>query len=288
MAKVAVVGLGAMGSRIAQRLLAAGHDLVVWNRSAEKTAPFVAVESPAQAAQRADAVFVMVSDPQAVREVTEDADGILAGARPGTTVIQMSTVGPADISRLASSLPEGVELLDAPVLGSLSEVEGGTLRVFAGGSPDLVERWTPVLSSLGSVLHVGPVGLGTAAKLVANSTLLGALAVLGEALALGQKLGLPPGTTFEVLAATPLAAQAERRREAFETGEYPVRFALALALKDAELISGAGDGMDFKVAEAVREWFVKAVEDGAGEDDYSSILTEIAPSGQSDASDLSD
>ena len=276
MAKVAVVGLGAMGSRIAQRLLAAGHDLVVWNRSAEKTAPFVAVESPAQAAQRADAVFVMVSDPEAVREVTEGADGILAGARPGTTVIQMSTVGPADISRLASSLPEGVELLDAPVLGSLSEVEGGTLRVFAGGSPDLVERWTPVLSSLGSVLHVGPVGLGTAAKLVANSTLLGALAVLGEALALGQKLGLPPETTFEVLAATPLAAQAERRREAFETGEYPVRFALALALKDAELISAAAEGADLKVAEAVRDWFAEAVGEGAGEDDYSSILACIA------------
>lgn len=276
MAKVAVVGLGAMGSRIAQRLLAAGHDLVVWNRSAEKTAPFVAVESPAQAAQRADAVFVMVSDPEAVREVTEGADGILAGARPGTTVIQMSTVGPADISRLASSLPEGVELLDAPVLGSLSEVEGGTLRVFAGGSPDLVERWTPVLSSLGSVLHVGPVGLGTAAKLVANSTLLGALAVLGEALALGQKLGLSREATFEVLSATPLAAQAERRREAFETGEYPTRFALALALKDTELISAAAEGADLKVAEAVRDWFAEAVGEGAGEDDYSSILACIA------------
>ena len=140
MAKVAVVGLGAMGSRIAQRLLDTGHDLVVWNRSAEKTAPFVAVESPAQAAQKADAVFVMVSDPQALREVTEGADGILAGAGPGTTVIQMSTVGPADVARLASSLPEGVELLDAPVLGSLSEAEGGTLRVFAGGSPELVEQ----------------------------------------------------------------------------------------------------------------------------------------------------
>ncbi len=238
MASVAVVGLGAMGSRIAQRLLDAGHDLVVWNRSAEKTAPFVAVDTPAQAAEKADAVFVMVSDPQALREVTEGADGILAGARPGTTVIQMSTVGPADVARLASSLPEGVELLDAPVLGSLSEAEGGTLRVFAGGSPDLVEKWTPVLSSLGPVLHVGPVGAGTAAKLVANSTLLGALAVLGEALALGQKLGLSPEATFEVLSATPLAAQAERRREAFETGEYPRRFALALALKDAELISG--------------------------------------------------
>ena len=287
MAKVAVVGLGAMGSRIAAQLAAAGHDLVVWNRSAQKTGPFVAADSPAQAAREADGVFVMVSDPRALREVTEGPDGILAGASPGTTVIQMSTVGPADVDRLAASLPDGVELLDAPVLGSLSEAEGGTLRVFAGGSRDLVEKWTPVLSSLGTVLHVGPVGAGTAAKLVANSTLLGVLSVLGEALALGRKLGLSQEAAFEVLAATPLAAQAERRREAFETGEYPVRFALALGLKDAELIRAAAGGLDLKVAEAAREWFAEAVEKGAGEDDYSSILAHIAASGQSDASSSS-
>jgi 3-hydroxyisobutyrate dehydrogenase len=286
MAKVAVVGLGAMGSRIARRLVDAGHDLVAWNRSVEKAARFVAVATPAQAAQQSDAVFVMVSDPRALREVTEGPDGILAGARPGTTFIQMSTVGPADVARLASSLPEGVALLDAPVLGSLSEAEAGKLRVFAGGSSELVEKWTPVLSSLGSVLHVGPVGAGTAAKLVANSTLLGALGVLGEALALAQKLELSPEATFEVLSATPLAAQAERRREPFETGEYPVRFALALALKDAELISAAAGGIDLKVATAVRDWFEEAVGEGAGEDDYSSILAHIA-SYVSDASSSS-
>jgi 3-hydroxyisobutyrate dehydrogenase len=286
MAKVAVVGLGAMGSRIARRLEDAGHELVVWNRSAEKAAPFVAVGTPAQAAQQSDAVFVMVSDPGALREVTDRPDGLLAGARPGTTLIQMSTVGPADVARLASSLPEGVALLDAPVLGSLSEAEAGKLRVFAGGSSELVEKWTPVLSSLGSVLHVGPVGAGTAAKLVANSTLLGALGVLGEALALAQKLELSPEATFEVLSATPLAAQAERRREPFETGEYPVRFALALALKDAELISAAAGGIDLKVATAVRDWFEEAVGEGAGEDDYSSILAHIA-SYVSDASSSS-
>jgi 3-hydroxyisobutyrate dehydrogenase-like beta-hydroxyacid dehydrogenase len=277
MAKVAVVGLGAMGSRIARRLVDAGHDVVAWNRSVEKAAPFVAVATQAQAAQQSDAVFVLVSDPRALREVTDGSDGILAGAAPGTTVIQMSTVGPADVAHLASSLPEGVELLDAPVLGSLSEAEAGKLRVFAGGSSELVEKWTPVLSALGSVLHVGPVGAGTAAKLVANSTLLGALGVLGEALALAQKLELSSETTFEVLSATPLAAQAERRREPFETGEYPVRFALALALKDAELISAAAGGIDLKVAAAVKDWFAEAVEAGAGEDDYSSILARIAP-----------
>jgi 3-hydroxyisobutyrate dehydrogenase-like beta-hydroxyacid dehydrogenase len=283
MSIVAVVGLGAMGSRIAQRLLDAGHELVVWNRSAEKAEPLVergavAVDTPAEAAQRADAVVLMVSDPQALREVTEGADGVLAGATPGTTLIQMSTVGPSDVAQLASSLPEAVELLDAPVLGSISEVEAGTLKVFAGGSAELVEKWTPVLSSLGTVLHVGPVGAGSAAKLVANSTLFGVLSVLGEALALAEKLWLSQEVTFEVLSTTPIAAQAERRREAFETAEYPRRFALELALKDANLISAAAEGIDLKVAVAVRKWFAAAVEDRAGQDDYSSILTQIVSS----------
>jgi 3-hydroxyisobutyrate dehydrogenase-like beta-hydroxyacid dehydrogenase len=284
MSAIAVIGLGAMGSRIAERLLDAGHELIVWNRSAEKAVPLVesgavAVDTPAEAARRADAVLVMVSDPQALREVTQGPEGVLAGARQGTTLIQMSTVGPSDVAQLASSLPEGVDLLDAPVLGSLSEAEGGKLRVFAGGTADLVEKWTPVLSSLGQVLHVGPVGAGTAAKLVANSTLLGVLGVLGEALALAEKLGLSREATFEVLSATPLSAQAERRREAFESGAYPRRFALALALKDAEVISRAAEGVDLKVAEAVRQWFAEAVEEGAAEDDYSSILAHIVSSG---------
>jgi len=265
-----------MGSRIAHRLSEAGHDLVVWNRSPEKAAGLIAVNSPAEAAQQADAVFLMVSDPQALREVTEGPEGVLAGATPGTTLIQMSTVGPSDVARLASSLPQEVELLDAPVLGSLSEAEAGTLKVFAGGSDDLVEKWTPVLASLGPVLHVGPVGAGSAAKLVANSTLLGVLGVLGEALALAEELGLSRETTFEVLSTTPVAAQAERRREPFESGEYPLRFALELALKDANLISAAAEGMDLKVARAARQWFAEAAEAGAGEDDYSSILAYIA------------
>jgi len=267
-----------MGSRIAHRLVEAGHDLVVWNRSPEKAAGLVATNSPAEAAQQADAVFLMVSDPQALLEVTAGPDGVLAGATPGTTLIQMSTVGPSDVTRLASSLPEGVELLDTPVLGSISEAEAGTLKVFAGGSAELVEKWTPVLSSLGPVLHVGPVGAGTAAKLVANSTLFGVLSVLGEALALAEKLGLSQEVRFEVLSTTPITAQAERRREAFETGEYPRRFALELALKDANLISAAAEGIDLKVAEAVRKWFAEAVEDRAGQDDYSSILAQIVSS----------
>lgn len=283
MAKVAVVGLGAMGSRIAARLLDAGHDVVVWNRSPEKAGPLVErgasrADSPAATAREAEAVLVMVADPAALRTVTEGSDGVLAGARAGTTIIQMSTVGPAHVAALAASLPDGVELLDAPVLGSLTEVEAGTLRVFAAGKAALVDRWKPVLSALGTVLHVGPVGAGAAAKLVANSALLSTLAALGEALALARRLELSTEDAFEVLAATPLAAQAERRRDAFSSGEYALRFELGLARKDADLITAAAEaaGVDAKVARAVADWFADAEQDGEGDSDYSAILRHIA------------
>ena len=175
----------------------------------------------------------MVSDPEALRAVTEGPGGIAAGADGSTTVIEMSTVGPDAVRWLASALPPGTGLLDAPVLGSVSEAEEGTLKVFVGGPASLVERWTPLLSTLGSPIHVGPLGAGASAKLVANATLFGTLAVLGEAVALADGLGLSRDVTFAVLAETPLAGPAERRRPSIEDGDYPLRFALSLARKDA-------------------------------------------------------
>ena len=282
MAKLAVIGLGAMGSRIAGRLHERGHELVVWNRDPAKTEPLTALgasaaETPADAARRADAVITMLSGPQALREVTEGASGVAAAASGSTTVIQMSTVGPASVSRLASLLPNGTGLLDAPVLGSVSEAETGTLQIFAGGPPELVEHWKPVLSDLGTVLHVGPAGAGTAAKLVANSTLFSVLTALGEALALAQALGLEQKAAFEVLAGTPLAAQAERRRPAIETGDFPPRFALSLARKDADLIleAAAASAADLRLAAAAQAWLADAEEDGRSDEDYSAVLARI-------------
>ena len=277
MSTVAVIGLGGMGSRMARRLLDSGHELVVWNRTMEKAQPLVelgavAAESPADAARRAEAVIIMVTDPVALQEVIEGPDGVAAGASEATTVIQMSTVSPAATSRLQTVLePTGAGLLDSPVLGSLTEVASGTLKVFAGGPDELVERWLPLVSVLGSVIRVGPIGAGTAAKLVANSTLLGILGVLGEALAVAQQLGLPREVTFEVLAATPIAAQAKRRRPAIESGEFPPRYALHLALKDANLILEAS-GTELRVIEAVREWLAEASEASWGDKDYSALL----------------
>jgi 3-hydroxyisobutyrate dehydrogenase-like beta-hydroxyacid dehydrogenase len=282
MSAVAVVGLGAMGSRIARRLLDAGHEVVVWNRTPAKTEELVALgaaagESPAESARRAEVVITMVSDPDALRAVAAGPDGIAAGADDSVTVIEMSTVGPAALAELALLLPPGAGLLDAPVLGSLSEAESGSLAVFVGGPEALVERWTPVLSALGSPIHVGPLGAGAAAKLVANTTLFGTLGVLGEALALAQGLGLSREATFAVLGKTPLAAQAERRRPAIESGDHPARFSLSLARKDADLIAEAAEAarVDLRLTEAARRWLAAAEEAGWGDRDYAAVLAWI-------------
>jgi 3-hydroxyisobutyrate dehydrogenase len=280
---VAVLGLGAMGGRIAARLLAAGHDVTVWNRTPAKAEPLVAqgarlAGTPAEAALAADAVLVMVADPAALAEVTEGPDGVAAGARTGTTILQMSTVGVGPTRRLADALPDGVDLLDSPVLGSIGEAESGSLRIFVGGAADVLERCRPLLSDLGTPMHVGPIGAGSAAKLVANSTLFGSLGVLGEALGLARSLGLPDRVAFDVLATTPIAAQAERRRSAIESGHYPARFDLALARKDAELVTAAAaeSGSDVRLAVAARRWLVDAERAGLGGQDYSSVLGYIA------------
>ena len=282
MTSVGVVGLGAMGSRMAARLAEAGRDLVIWNRDRAKAGPLLELgateaTSPADVAERAEAVIVMVRDPQALRDVTEGPAGIAAGATSATTVIQMTTVDPAAIARLQALLPHGAELLDAPVLGSIAEAEARTLKIFAGGAPALVDRWTPLLSALGSVIPVGALGSATAAKLVANSTLFGTLGVLAEALALADALGLPRTVAFDVLATTPLAAQAERRRGSIESGEYPARFALSLARKDADLIAGAAaaEDVDLRLAAAARAWLADAERDGAGKLDYSALIAYV-------------
>jgi len=151
----------------------------------------------------------------------------------------------------------------------------GRIDVPVGGNDELVERCSPLLSTLGQVHHVGPVGAGSAAKLVANSTLVGIIGVLGEALALARTLGLTDEIAFDVLATTALGAQAERRRDSVESGEYPPRFALSLAKKDADLILEAAPNADLRLMRAAQTWLADAERDGRGDQDYSAVLAEI-------------
>src|SRR2546423_3532824 len=252
-----------MGSRIARRLLDAGHDVVVWTRTPSKAAGFPRVATTAaDAAREADVTITMLANPQALREVT-------ASIEP-QALIEMSTVGPAAIQELAGRVPR---LLDAPVLGSRTEAEEGTLPVFVGGPRELYEEYEPLLSVLGTVHHVGPLGAGASAKLVANSTLFGALGVLAEALRLADRLGLTREAAFEVLAATPIAQQAERRRAALEADDYPPRFPLSLAPKDADLVAAAAP--ELRLAEAARSWLADADAASWGGRDHSALLAWI-------------
>lgn len=272
MTRVAVIGLGAMGSRVARRLADAGNEVIVWNRTRAKAEELglPVADTPAEAARGAEVVITMVANPEALRAVTEGDNGVAAGIGD-TALIEMSTVGPAAVGRLAQRVPT---MLDAPVLGSVSEAETGTLKIFAGGAAELVERWSPLLSMLGDVIPVGGSGAGAAAKLVANSTLFGTIAVVGEAVALADALGLSRDAAFAVLGVSPVAAQAERRRPAIEAGEYPPRFALRLARKDADLIADAVDA-DLRVAEAARSWLVDADDEGDGDEDYAVVVPRI-------------
>jgi 3-hydroxyisobutyrate dehydrogenase len=282
MARVAFLGLGGMGSRMARRLVGAGHETAVWNRTATKADPLIELgargaRDPADAVGGAEVVITMLATPDALRAVTEGPNGAASAIVEGATLIEMSTVGPGAVERLASALPAGVGLLDAPVLGSLPEAEAGTLRIFVGGPAELAGRWMPLLATMGTPTPVGALGMGAAAKLVANLTLYGTLGVLGEALALARAVGLPLDTTFDVLSGTPLGAQADRRRPAIESGTYEPRFPLRLALKDADLISlAAADApVELPVTEAARSWLAAAAERGLGEQDYSTVLALI-------------
>lgn len=282
MSGVSVVGLGAMGSRMALRLIASGHEVAVWNRSPHKLAPLLAqgatpAHSPREAAARSAAVITMVADPEALRTVSEGPDGIAAGAHPGLVVIDMSTVGPSAVLWFASLLGSEVGLVDAPVLGSLDEAEAGTLTIFAGGATEVVDQVEPLLAALGTVVRAGALGGGAAAKLVANSALFGTLAVLGETLALAQGLRLSREAAAAVLGATPLAEQARRRLPLIEDGTYPRRFPVSLARKDADLIIRASEtaAVELPTLAAARSWLVATHDHGYGDLDYTALLATV-------------
>lgn len=280
--RVAFCGLGRMGAPMTARLLEAGHDLTVWNRTPERAAALRERGadqgvSPADAAGRAEVVVTMLADRDALEEVVFGADGVAAGISSGATLIEMSTVGPEVVRSLAERLPDGVDVLDAPVLGSVPAATDGSLKIFVGGDGAVFERCRAVLDALGAPRHLGPLGAGAAMKLVANSTLGALMCGLAEALALADALGLPQDAVLDILAESPIGTTVKSKRKLIESGVYGPNFSLALAAKDLRLVTEAAEqaGVELRLSPAARSWLERAEAAGLGALDYSAVIADV-------------
>ena len=224
-ATVGFVGLGAMGGRMARRLLDAGYTLYGYNRTAVKAAALVRAgmtlaASPREVAERADVVFTMVTDDTALEAVTRPPEGLLAGWRPGAILVEMSTVSPAVVERLAAAVAaRSGALLDAPVSGSPATLDAGQLSFMVGGDPAALERARPYLEAIGpTITHVGPVGLAKSMKIAVNLGLAVQMLAFAEAVALAEKAGVDRARAVEVLLKSVIASPMVKYRGPFVLG----------------------------------------------------------------------
>jgi 3-hydroxyisobutyrate dehydrogenase-like beta-hydroxyacid dehydrogenase len=219
------VGLGAMGGRMARRLLDAGYAVCGYNRTPAKAAELVRAgmtlaASPREVAERADAVFTMVTDDAALEAVTQPPEGLLAGWRRGAVLIEMSTVSPAVIERLAGAVAaRGGALLDAPVSGSPATLDAGQLSFMVGGDPAVLERVRPYLEAVGpTITHVGAVGLAKSMKIAVNQGLAVQMLAFSEAVLLAEKAGIDRTRAVEVLLKSVVASPMVKYRGPFVLG----------------------------------------------------------------------
>jgi 3-hydroxyisobutyrate dehydrogenase-like beta-hydroxyacid dehydrogenase len=274
--RIGFIGLGSMGSAMALNLVKAGHDVRAWNRStvAQDTVPGVTLVKLAADAFQADAVFTMLSDDPAIREVILDA-GLLATAQPGLTHVVTSTISVA-FARELELLHEAARLgyVSAPVLGRPNVAASGQLNILAAGKADAVAAIEPLLAPLSKKiwkLGEDPARANTA-KLACNMMVAMAIEAMAESIVLTESAGLDRADFFELILATLFSGRAyesystQITEQSFEPG-----FKAKLALKDMRLATEASNaiGRTLPMLEAVREGLSKAVSAGLGEKDWS-------------------
>jgi 3-hydroxyisobutyrate dehydrogenase/2-hydroxy-3-oxopropionate reductase len=217
----------------------------------------------------------MLSTPEAVQEVLFGHEGLSGALAPGSTLLEMSTVGPDVVLDVSHRLGGAIDVLDAPVLGSVPQAKDGSLKIFVGAaSEEVARRWFPFLGAMGTPQYLGSPGSGAAMKLVVNSTLVALMTALGEALALADALELDPAAVLDLLSDSPIGVPARGKRTNLETGTYPPNFTVSLAAKDAGLVVDTAErlGLELPVARAAREWMAAAAKGGFGDLDYSAVI----------------
>src|SRR5580704_1639383 len=283
--KIALLGLGLMGSGMAGRLLDAGYPLTIWNRTPDKAQAFTnrgakLAKSPREAAASAAVVISMLADVPVCRDVWLGRGEALVDIAPGTTLIESSTVTVEWIEELDRAAKEhGCELVDAPVTGSKPQAEAGQLLFLAGGPSAAVNKVTPILKAMGrDVVPLGPVGSGARLKLINNFLSGSQAAALAEALSLIERSGLDREKALGVLTegapGSPLVKLLSGRMTA---RQYEPNFVLRLMAKDLRYAVTEADhqALDLDMGRAALRVFEHAIAAGQGDDDMSAVVEQF-------------
>ena len=278
MSKIAFLGLGAMGSRMAVRLAVAGHDVSAWNRSSRQHDTLTAAgasiaATPAVAVADADVVMSMVRDDEASRSIWTGDGGALQAMLPQTLAVECSTLSPTWIRELSSVAGKrGVGFLEAPVVGSRPQAENGELIFLVGGPVEHIAVAQPLLDAMGgAVHHAGPYGSGAAAKLAVNAMLAVQAAWLGETIGMLRQAGQDVGSVLGAALKTPVFGPAAQGLAAsIQSRSFAPLFPVELAEKDlAYALASASAAMP--LTEAARAVFAAALEAGHGAEHITAV-----------------
>jgi 3-hydroxyisobutyrate dehydrogenase-like beta-hydroxyacid dehydrogenase len=286
--RIGFIGLGHMGAAIAANLLRARHEVAVWNRSADKARPLVEagatlVDSPKAAAALSEVAFSMLADDAALNSVLGGEHGVLAGLRPSALHVSMSTIGVATADEVASlHRNRGQHFLCAPVFGRPEAAAAAKLFVVASGEAQSLKTATPLLASISQrVFYLGEApSAASLVKLCGNFMILSAIEALAEALALGEKGGVPPKKLLEVLTGSLFDTPVYRNYGAaiLDKGYRPAGFAAPLGLKDMRLVGHSAETLrvPMPLLGILRDHLLQAIAQQGEDVDWSAIGGSVA------------
>ena len=279
--KVGFIGLGMMGNPMSKCLLKAGFELTVWNRTPFKMEEIVKLGakqagSAREVAKKSDVTITMLAGPLDVEAIILGKDGVLEGVKSGSVVIDMSTISPEVSMRIAAEVAKkGAHMLDAPVGGSVGVAAAGALTIQVGGDKLIFETHREIFAVLGKhIYYIGENGMGCYIKLIANTIMGSNMAILGEAVCLGARAGIPVEMMMEVLKNSGANSRVlEIRGPNIVKGEYKAQFMLKHLFKDIGLAldTAATKAVPMPIAGLVRQVYAQAMADGRGEEDCSAV-----------------
>ena len=284
MAKLGFLGLGIMGYPMARHLLDAGHDVALWSHTAAKATELAAgrtnakaCSTPKEVAEGADCIFLIVGDTAMSESIVFGSDGLLAGAKHGTVIVDASTVAPA-YSRSASERcsAKGVHFLDAPCTGSKPGAEGGTLTFMIGGDPAVYESVKPYFEPMGKQLYYcGGPGLGMNAKLTQNLILSNLLQAFNEGMVLATKAGVEPELMVDILSNSAARSGLISFKAPYVfRRDFSTNFSVKWMHKDIGLMldSAKDVGVPLPLTSLTYQLFQDAITHGVGDEDICSTI----------------